>query len=124
MIHYFMLSFPGLDKLKIKFDIGLSSEISTTDLQQLKKTTSLSNRILLSAQIIQNKVKSLMERDPSPDLLVLAYPKIIDQYCIEDAIGKRKTPRKTKLEKYIERQRATNRTLENFMDTAATNYEI
>ena len=110
------VSFPGLEKLKIKFNLDLKAEILSSELESLKKTKSFSDRILISEEIIQKKIKSLMEREPSPDLLVLAYPKIIDQYCIEGAIGKRKAHKKTRLEKYIERKRAINQTLENFID--------
>ena len=110
------VSFPGLDKLKIKFNSELKAEILSSELKQLDSTSTFSERVLTSAEIIKKRIRSLMDREPSPNLLVLAYPKIIDQYCIEGAIGKRKTYKKTKLERYIERQRKLNQTLENFLD--------
>src|SRR5437667_9457145 len=83
------VGFPGLDKLKIKFNIKGISEISEKEIKQLEKTGSFSERIEAAARIIQDKIKALMERHPSPDLLVLSYPKQVDFYCIEGAIGKR-----------------------------------
>ena len=110
------VAFPGLNKLKIKFNSESKSEILSSELKRLNDTKTYSERVAVSSEIIQKKIKSLMEREPSPDLLILAYPKIIDQYCIEGAIGKRKAHRKTRVEKHIEKQRAINQTLENFLD--------
>ena len=110
------ISFPGLDKLKIKFNSESQAEILSSELKQLNNTVTFSERVLTSVEMIKEKISSLMDREPSPNLLVLAYPKIIDQYCVEGAIGKKNLYKKTKLEKRIERQRKYNQTLEDFLD--------
>lgn len=109
------VDFPGTERLRIKFSIQCTAEISEKELVQLDNTASFSERVGISAKIIQDKIKSLVEREPSPDLLILAYPKKIDEYCIEQAVGNKSSPRKTSLEKYIERQRAKYVPLDTFM---------
>jgi hypothetical protein len=56
-----------------------------------------------------------MDKDRQPEVLILAYPRIIDKYCIEGAIGHRGVPRKISLEKAIERIREKHITLEHYM---------
>ena len=108
------VNFPGLEKLKIKFNIKWTAEIDEKEIKQLDNTGSFSERVATSARIIKEKIEALMERDPQPDVLILTYPKKMDYYCIEDAKGRRKLVRKTSLEKYIDRMRAEYRTLDNF----------
>lgn len=109
------VGFPGLEKLKIKFNVSSYAEIQQKDLKKLENTTTFSERIEISYRLITDKIKAMIDRHPTPDLLVLAYPEMIDKYCIEGAIGKRAMPRKTSLEKYIERQRARHIPLDKFL---------
>lgn len=50
-------------------------------------------------------------------MLILAYPEVVDQYCIKGAIGHRGVPKKTYLEKYIERMRRKHIPLDTFLET-------
>ncbi|TBR08567.1 MAG: hypothetical protein EPO62_06720 [Candidatus Nitrosotenuis sp.] len=111
------VNFPGLEKLNIKFNVKSTAEIDEKELKQLDNTSSFSERVEISARIIKDKIKALMDRDPQPNVLVLAYPKKIDHYCIDGAIGKRGSITKTSLEKYIERMRAKHVTLDHFFGT-------
>lgn len=114
------VDFPGLDKLRIKFNIKWTAEIDRELIRQkIQRTTSLSERIEAVGRIIREKIKALMDREPQPDLLILAYPKIVDDYCIKGAIGRRGIPRKTPLEKAIAKIRAKHLTLDRFMDMQA-----
>jgi hypothetical protein len=110
------IAYPGLDKLRIKLIPKWTAEIDGKSIeQQIKNTATLSERITTAARIIREGIKSLMERDPQPDVLILAYPKVVDYYCVEGAIGHRGVPRMTPLEKQIEKARARNMTLESFL---------
>jgi len=112
------VDFPGIDRFRIKLTVRWTAEINGDEMkQQLEKTGSFSERIEIAARVIREKIKSLTEREPTPDVLILAYPKIVDYYCIEGAKGKRGIPRKTALEKFIERMRAQNITLDKFFGT-------
>lgn len=112
------IDFPGLEKIRIKLNVRGAAEIDEKDLkQQIEKTTSFPERIEIAARVIREKVKTLMERHPSPDVLILAYPAVVDYYCIEKAIGQRGVPRKTTLEKEIEKKIAKNIPLEQFLGT-------
>ncbi len=109
------IDFPGLERLRIELKVRWTAEIDAEDIKQrLEKTSSFSERVEIASRIIGEKIKSLVERDPSPDVLILAYPKIVDYYCIERAIGQRGVPRKTNLEKFIEKMRSQHRTLEYY----------
>jgi hypothetical protein len=112
------VDFPGLSRFRIKLTVRWTAEIDANEIkQQLEKTGRFSERIEIAARVIRDKIKSLTEREPTPDVLILAYPKIIDQYCIEGAVGRRGIPKKTSLEKFIERMRAQHITLDQFFGT-------
>jgi len=114
------VDFPGLDKLRIKFNVKWIAEIDEDLLkQQIEKTVSFSDRIETVGRVIKEKIKTLMDREPQPDILMLAYPKIIDYYCIEGAIGRKGVPRKTSLEKAIEKTREKNLTLDRWLGIQA-----
>jgi len=114
------VDFPGLDKLRIKFNAKWTVEMDTEIIkQQIEKTASFSDRIETAGRLIMEKINVLMDREPLPDVLVLAYPKIIDHYCIEGAIGRRGVPRKTALEKAIEKTREKNLTLDRWLGIQA-----
>ncbi len=111
------VDFPGLEKLRIRLVIRGVAEIDSDELRKrFQKSSSFHHRIEIAARVVKEKIKALAERDPSPDLLILAYPKVVDYYCIQGAIGKRKMPRKTSLEKYIARMRKRYKTLDKFLD--------
>ena len=116
------IGFPGLDKLNIKFNTA-STKIQHKDLATLDKTENLHQRIKISAELIIEKIKAMIDRHPSPDLLIVAYPKKIDEYCIKGAIGKKAIPKKTSLEKFIERQRAKHTPLDTFLGTEPSRHE-
>lgn len=82
--------------------------------QQIEKTASLTHRVEIASRVIADRIKSLMERDPQPNVLILAYPKWVDFYCVQGAIGHRGIPRKTALEKAIEKVGKNQMTLERF----------
>jgi len=112
------VDFPGLDRFRTKLTVKWTAQIDGDDVKkQLEHTGSFSERVEIAARIIKEKIKSLVERDPQPDVLILAYPKAVDHYCIEGAVGRRGIPRKTALEKFIERMRAQHITLDHFFGT-------
>ena len=104
--------FPGLSKLKIKINNLYIMEIDQENIkQQLEKAPSLTDRVSTAARIISEKITAISEREPSPDVILVAYPQIIDTYCIQGLVGRKGTIRKTRLEKDIEKLRASNHTL-------------
>lgn len=114
------VDFPGLDKLRIKFNVKWEAEIDFELLKQrIRKTTSFPNRIETVGRIIKEKINMLMDREPQPDLLILAYPRIVDDYCIKGAIGRKGVRRKTSLEKSIEKARAIHFTLDKLLGIQA-----
>jgi len=118
--NFLHVDFPGLNDLRIIFNIRWEAEIDHKLLKQrIISSSSFSNRILTVGRIIREKIKILMEREPQPDLLILTYPKIVDDYCIKGAVGKRGVPKKTPIEKSIELARAKNMTLDKFLGIQA-----
>jgi len=114
------VDYPGLEKLRINLEIKWEAEIDSKYLKQrIEKSPSFSDTIENVGRIIREKINALMDRDPQPDLLILAYPKIVDDYCIKGAIGRRGVRRKTSLEKSIEKSRARNMTLDQFLGIQA-----
>lgn len=111
------VDFPGVEKLRIKLNVRWVSEIEEKEIKQLDDAGSFSERVGKAANIIREKIKALTDKDPTPDVLFLAYPKKIDEYCIEGAVGQRKMPRKTSFEKYIEKMRSKHVTLDRFFNT-------
>ena len=109
------VAFPGLDRLRMRLLVEYTAEIDGESIkQQMENSSSLSNRIEIVSRIVEEKVKGLMDKEPSPDVLILAYPKIVDYYCIEGAVGHRGISRKSSLEKEIERDRRLHRPLDYF----------
>ncbi|MCL5876754.1 MAG: hypothetical protein M1540_02970 [Candidatus Bathyarchaeota archaeon] len=109
------IAFPGIGKLRIRLNVKGAAQIDGESLRtQMEKSVSLSNRIELFSLIVEEKIKALLDKDPSPELLLLAYPKIVDYYCIEGAIGYRGMRRKSSLEKFIEKERRLHRPLDTF----------
>ena len=109
------VDFPGLERFRIRLQVKAIAEVDGEKIkEQMEKSTSLSSRIELFSLIIDEKVRALMDKDPSPDVLILAYPKIVDYYCIEGAVGHRGISRKSSLEKEIERERRLHRPLDQF----------
>jgi hypothetical protein len=110
------VDYPGLEKLRIKLVVRWVAEIDAESIkQQMENTVTLTKRVEIAARVIKEKINSLMDRDPQPEVLILAYPDVIDKYCIVGAIGHRSVPRRTPLEREIERRRAKHITLEHFM---------
>jgi len=110
------VDFPGLGRFRIRLTIKWTAEIDAQSIKEkMQKTSSLSERVELSALMIKEKIKALVSREPTPDILIFAYPELIDQYCIQGAIGHRGVPKKTKLEKYIESMRAKHIPLDSFL---------
>jgi hypothetical protein len=109
------VDFPGLEKLRIKFNIKRTAEIDGDSLKQkIENTRTFSDRIELVGSIVGEKIRAIMDVEPMPDVLILAYPEVVDEYCIRAAVGQRTVPRKTSLEKIIEKTRAKNQTLDRF----------
>ena len=114
------VDFPGLDKLRIRFNILWEAEIDQESLKQrIEKAPSFPDRIATVGRIVKERINALMDREPQPDLLILAYPKIVDDYCIKGAIGRRGVRRKSALEKTIEKARSKNLTLDRFLGIQA-----
>lgn len=106
------VDFPGLAKLRIKVNILCAMEIDEEKAKtQLEKAESISDRVSIAAQIISEKITAISNREPTPDVIIVSYPRIIDSYCIQGLIGKRGTIRKTAQERKIEELRSSNRTL-------------
>ncbi len=118
------VSFPGLDRLRIRFKIKNIAEISEEEVKRvIDLSPSPTKRIGCAAILIKEKVKSLSTRDPSPDVIILAYPKKIDEFCVEAVIGNKKAPKMTELEKEISRKRMDNKTLDIFATELALKRE-
>jgi hypothetical protein len=114
------VDFPGLSKLRINLNIKWEATIDGNLLRQkIEKATSFPNRIDAVGRIIREKINALMDRDPQPDILMLAYPKIVDDYCIKGAIGRKGVPRKTALEKSIIESRAKHILLDHYLGMQA-----
>lgn len=114
------VDYPGLEKFRIKLVERWAAEIDGDAIkQQMENTVTLTKRVEIAARVIREKINALMDKDPQPEVLILAYPTVIDKYCIEGAIGHRGVPRKTSLERAIERIRAKHITLEHFMGIEA-----
>lgn len=113
------VDFPGIDKIRIKLNVTSTALIEDKDLKQtMEKTSSLSERVNLAYRIIKEKIKALaVDRHPSPDIILVAYPSVIDEYCIKGAIGNRSMPRKTGFEKDVEKKRSVHLTLDKFADS-------
>ena len=79
--------------------------------QQLEKTATYTDRITVAAQIIKERITAISQREPGPDVIIVAYPKVVDIYCIQSMVGRRKPPRKTTKEKDMEKLKASNTTL-------------
>ncbi len=111
------IDYPGLERLRVRLNVLGVSEIDDKDLiRRLEnEAKSFSERVEISSSIIREKVQVLVGRHPSPNVLVLAYPKAMDRYCVEGGIGRRGVPRKTSLEKAIEKARKQNLTLDSFI---------
>lgn len=110
------VDFPGLSKLRIKINILCAMEIDEEKAKtQLEKAVSLSDRVTIAAEIIADKITAISEREPTPDVIIVAYPKIIDSYCVQGLVGKKGAVRKTSQERMIEKLRSNNQTLFKWM---------
>jgi hypothetical protein len=113
-------TFPGLGGIRIVLKVKWEAEIDGDSIrQQLQKTALFSERVEISSRILNEKIKGLAERDPAPDVILVAYPSIVDLLCIEGAIGQRGVPHKSKLEKEIEKARAVHISLDSFVAEAS-----
>ncbi|MFC1803759.1 hypothetical protein ACFL0D_07325 [Thermoproteota archaeon] len=114
--NFLHIDFPGLEDMRISFNMLWEAEIDSKMVKErIEKTGAFHDRITTVAKIIKEKIQILVGRDPQPDLLILAYPKVIDDYCIKGAIGRRGVPRKTTLERSIEKARSRNMTLDRWL---------
>ena len=69
------IAFPGIGKLRIHLNVKGTAQIDGESLRtQMEKSVSLSNRIELFSLIVEEKIKAFLDKDPSPELLLLAYP--------------------------------------------------
>jgi hypothetical protein len=115
------VDFPGLEKLRISFNVRWTEEISKSEVDSLDKAGSFTETIEAATKIMREKIRALMEREPTPDVIVLAYPEKVDYLCIERAIGQRRVLIKTSVEKAIEKARSKNKTLDQFMGIPVRN---
>lgn len=114
------VAFPGLDKLRIKFNIKWEIEINQKSLnEQITNARTFPKRIAAVGSIIKEKINILMDREPQPDVLILAYPKLVDDWCIKGAIGRRGVRRKTSVERALEKSSKWNITLDRFIGVQA-----
>lgn len=110
------VDYPGLEKVRIKLEVKWVAEIDGEKIkQQIEKTVTLSDRVEIAARVIEDKIEALMEKEPQPNVLILAYPKWIDHYCVQGAIGHKGLPRKTALERAIEKAGKNQTTLMQFL---------
>jgi len=120
------VDYPGLENLRIKFNVKYTAELDSKILtQRIDQAPTFSDRIDAVGKMIREKINGLMDRHPQPDLLILAYPQIVDKYCIEDAKGRRVLRRKTSVEREVEKIKATHISLDRFfgVQTRARKYE-
>lgn len=115
------VNFPGLNKLRITLRIISNAEIEEQELSRLDKAVSFTDRVQAATTIIQEKIDAIVDRDPAPDIIVVAYPKKIDYYCIEGAIGQKRAPIKSLTEKRIEKIRSKHHALDEFFVTSSSN---
>ena len=110
------VGFPGLEKLRICLNVTGTAEIDSEGIKDLlENSVSLSDRIELVSQIIREKIKKLMDKDPSPNVLILSYPKVIDYYCLELAKGHKGHVRLTPAEKKTVERKTANFSLDTFL---------
>src|SRR6266516_2629701 len=111
------VDFPGLERLRVNFDVMCTAEIDEKEIREQieKKQGSFSDRVEICSLIFREKIQALAGRHPSPEVIVLAYPKIVDYYCVEGAIGQRGLHHKTALEKAIEKTRSQHIPLDHFL---------
>lgn len=116
--NFLHLEFPGISRFRIALNVEWIAQIDADSTKkQIESTGSFPERVEVAARIIKEKINELMEdRDPAPEVLILAYPKIIDYYCIEQAVGHRGLRRKTKVEKFIEKVRSRHISLDRFFE--------
>jgi len=110
--NFLHINFPGLDRLGIRFNVQWIAEISEQDIKLIENTPTLLDRVTAAGKIIRDKIKSLSDKTPTPDLIIVAYPKKVDDYCVQGAIGHKKSYKKTELEKQTEKRRAQHVTLD------------
>jgi len=109
------VGYPGLENLKIKLKIIHSALIGDKEIREgMEKADSLSRRINNAVKIFKDRIESVCVRDPGPDIILISYPKLIDYYCIEQAVGKRVISRASHYEKMIEKKKRLHKTLDNF----------
>jgi hypothetical protein len=119
------IAYPGLEKVRLKLDVKEAPPIDSEVVsKQFENTASLSDRIEIATRVISDRIKSFMDRHPQPDVLVLAYPKIIEQYCVQAAVGNRRVAKKTALERAIERLGKSQMTLETFFGEPVTPVKV
>jgi hypothetical protein len=112
------VGFPGIEKIRINIEVKGTAEIDSLAIQQLlENSVSLSDRIELVSTIIREKIKKLVDKEPTPDVLILAYPQIIDYYCLELAKGHRGQTRLTPAEKRTLERKSSNLSLDKFLGT-------
>lgn len=114
------IDFPGLEKLRIKLNIMWEAEINNKSLiERINNARTFSKRIADVGLIIKEKINALMDRHPQPDVLILAYPQDVDEWCIKGAIGRKGVRRKSSLEKTLEKASLKNMTLDKFIGIQA-----
>jgi len=115
------IDFPGLEegsnlKVKLDFNETWNSQISDNEVEQAIKPEFHTQRIQEVAKLLEQKIKNLHEREPNPDVIVIAIPEKIFEKCVEVGQGSRhKLPWKSTYEKRIRIQKIENKSLNHWL---------
>ena len=118
MLH---VGFPGLDndsKLNVSLELNqnLNAEINQTELENISKKKIISDRIKETVKIVENKIRSIMVREPNPDIIIFAVPQRVYEKCVTIQTGKkRKSVKRSSFEIKTNRRRRENTPLNRWV---------
>ena len=80
------IDFPGLGldgklRFDIKFDEQWQETITRQELDECKRQSKRTDRALYALNLIEQKMESLHQKEPSPDIVFIAIPKEIIKVC-------------------------------------------
>ena len=110
------IGFPGLEtdsklNIKLSFNEKWDAMITDSEVESAVKKDHLHERIEETVEIIEQKVKNISDREPTPDVIIVALPEKFYERCVDIRRGKRKLPWKSYQEKRIIRSKTVNQSL-------------
>ena len=109
-------SFVGLSTdTKFNCSIELTNSwqqtITMSEIERLVKILDVNERIGATVELYLKKINNILSEDSLPDVILCCIPKTIELYCgISEKTRGAKTPKRTKLEKQIEKFKKLNQT--------------